>query len=114
FLENIGTVADIEETDRDRWIAEVTFLKAYYHFTLTKMYGPIPLLKENVPTSVSAEDAQVSRDPVDSCFAYVVQLIDEAADNLPDVIRDPAKEMGRITRPAALSIKALALVTAAS
>src|SRR3546814_11537428 len=58
--------------------------------------------------------AQVSRDPVDSCFNYVVQLVDEASVNLPDVIRDPAKEMGRITRPAALSIKALALVTAAS
>lgn len=114
FLENIGSVADIEETERKRWIAEVTFLKAYYHFTLTKMYGPIPLLKENVPTNVSAEDAQVSRDPVDSCFAYVVQLIDEAKDDLPDVITDPAREMGRITRPAALSIKALALVTAAS
>src|SRR3546814_489314 len=114
FLENIGKVADIEETEKNRWIAEVTFLKAYYHFTLIKMYGPIPLLKENFSTDVSAEMAQVSRDPVDSCFNYVVQLIDEASVNLPDVIRDPAKEMGRITRPAALSIKALALVTAAS
>lgn len=114
FLENIGRVADIEQTERERWVAEVTFLKAYYHFTLIKMYGPIPLLKENVSTDVSAEQAQVSRDPVDSCFDYVVQLIDEAKDKLPEIIRDSAKEMGRITKPAALSIKALALVTAAS
>lgn len=114
FLENIGKVADIEQTERERWIAEVKFLKAYYHFTLIKMYGPIPLLKENAPTDVSADEAQVNRDPVDSCFNYVVELIDEAQADLPETIIDPAREMGRITRPAALAIKAKALVTAAS
>lgn len=114
FLANIGRVADMGQTERDRWVAEVKFLKAYYHFTLIKMYGPVPLLKENVPTDVSAEEAQVSRDPVDSCFHYVVQLIDEAKEKLPATIVDPAKEMGRITRPAALAMKAKILVTAAS
>src|SRR5690606_22551969 len=30
FLENIGKVPDISETERRRWIAEVKFLKAYF------------------------------------------------------------------------------------
>lgn len=114
FLENIHRVPDMEEPERQRWIAEVTFLKAYYHFTLIKMYGPIPLLKENVSTDVEAEVAQGPRLPVDEGFAYVVQLLDEAAAVLPRTILDPARELGRITRPIALALKAKVLVTAAS
>ena len=41
FLENIGKVPDMQETERRRWISEVKFLKAYYHFNLVRMYGPI-------------------------------------------------------------------------
>src|SRR5690606_14035178 len=32
FLENIDKPHDIQATERRRWIAEVKFLKAYYHF----------------------------------------------------------------------------------
>ena len=31
FLENAHIPRDIDELERSRWIAEVTFLKAYYH-----------------------------------------------------------------------------------
>src|SRR5699024_11061294 len=49
FLENIDKVPDMEQYEKDRWTAEVKFLKAYYHFYLIRMYGPIPLKKENLP-----------------------------------------------------------------
>src|SRR5690606_9785115 len=48
FLENIGKVPDMDQSEKDRWIAEVKFLKAYYHFYLIRMYGPIPLIRENL------------------------------------------------------------------
>src|SRR3546814_11489600 len=32
FLENIHSVPDMEEPEKKRWIAEVKFLKAYYHW----------------------------------------------------------------------------------
>lgn len=114
FLENIGKVPDLEETERNRWIAEAKFLKAYYHFYLVRMYGPVPLIKENLPIDADVNQVKVTRDPVDSCFGYIVQLIDEATGSLPLTIDDPVNELGRITRPIALALKAKVLVTAAS
>ena len=114
FLENVGKVPDLLPAERDRWIAEVLFLKAYYHFTLVRMYGPIPLIRTNLPVYVDVNSVKVYRDPVDDCFNYIVQLLDSARNNLPKVINNPAKELGRITQPMAYALKAKALVTAAS
>ena len=114
FLENIDKVPDMEETEKRRWIAEVKFLKAYYHFYLVRMYGPIPIVKENLPINADVEAVKVTRDPVDSCFSYIAQLINEATESLPETIIDPTNEAGRITLPIALSFKAKVLVYAAS
>ncbi|MFV0345649.1 MAG: RagB/SusD family nutrient uptake outer membrane protein [Bacteroidales bacterium] len=114
FLENIDRTVDLDEEERKRWVAEVIFLKAYYHYFLLRMYGPIPIVKENLPVSISIADVKIFREPVDECFDYVVQLLDEASVNLPLVIEDRANELGRITKPAALALKADVLVTAAS
>ena len=78
------------------------------------MYGPIPLMKVNLPVSASVNDVQVFRAPVDSCFSYIRQLIDEAEPYLPLIIDNPVQEAGRITQPIALSFKAEVLVFAAS
>lgn len=115
FLESIHLVGkDLDETERSRWIAEVKFLKAYYHYYLLRMYGPIPLIKENLPVSAGIEDVRVFRDPVDDCFAYIVSLINEAVPDLPLEINNIATELGHITQPVALAAKAEILVTAAS
>lgn len=114
FLENIEKVPDMSAPERARWASEVKFLKAYYHFCLVKRYGPIPLVKENLPIWATPEEVKVMRDPVDSCFNYIADLIDESLENLPLEIVNPMDELGRITLPIALSIKAKVLVTAAS
>lgn len=114
FLENVGKVPDLEPAERDRWIAEVTFLKAYYHFTLVRMYGPIPMIRKSLPVYADPATVKVYREPVDSCFSYIITLLDTAKTNLPLIINNPTKELGRITRPMAYALKAKALVTAAS
>jgi hypothetical protein len=116
FLENIGAVPDITDEERARWIGEVKFLKAYYHFWLVRQYGPIYLKDENQPTGVSIKDSKVYRNTLDECFDYIVKLLDEVIDNdeIPDVITNEVEELGRITRGIALSLKAYVLVTGAS
>lgn len=114
FLENIHLVPDMSDFEKARWIAEVKFLKAYYHFYLIRMYGPIVLIKENLPVSASPEEVRIPRSPVDECFGYVVQLLDEALPDLPDRIEFEVSELGRITKAINLSLKAKVLVTAAS
>lgn len=114
FLENIVKVPDLREEERNQWIAEVKFLKAYYHFYLVRMYGPIPLIKENLPVEIDISKVKISRATVDECFGYIVQLLNEAKDDLPPIVNDPVKMLGRITKPIAYALKAKVLVTAAS
>lgn len=114
FLENIEKVPDISEYEKRKWIAEVKVLKAYYHFYLVRMYGPIPIVRESLPISTDVKSVKVYRDPVDECFSYIVELIDEARDDLPLKIDNEIDDLGRITLPIALSLKAKVLVTAAS
>ena len=114
FLENIGKVPGMYEFEQKKWTAEVKFLKAFYHYWLVRMYGPIPVIKENLPISSGVEEVQVTREPVDSVFSYIVTLLDEAVADLPLKISSEASELGRITKAIALAVKAKVLVEAAS
>jgi hypothetical protein len=114
FLENVDKVRDLSDFEKKRWVAEVKFLKAYYHYYLLRMYGPIPIIKKNLPISASIDEVKVNREHVDSVFNYTVSLIDEAVVDLPTVLPVEFAELGRITKPIALSIKAEILTTAAS
>lgn len=114
FLENIDKVPGMIEAERRRWTAEVKFLKAYYHFWMVQLYGPIPLVRTNMPISAGVEEVQVKRDPVDECFDYIVELLDEAIPDLPAKIQSESSELGRITSIIAASVKARVLVEAAS
>lgn len=114
FLENIDKPIDLDDFEKERWIAEAKFLKAYYHFFLAKMYGPIPIMRDNIPVTANTEETRRPRDPLDSVLNYVVQLLDEAAPGLPVQIDNPEQELGRITRVIDLSLKAEVLAAQAS
>ena len=117
FLDNIDKTPELEQWEKERWKAEVKFLKAYYHFYLFRMYGPIPVVRENLPLGATPEEVKVYREPVDDVVKYIVELLDEAANttDLPDVlVGTELTELGRITRSIVLSFKARVLVTAAS
>ncbi|MDR0559327.1 MAG: RagB/SusD family nutrient uptake outer membrane protein, partial [Prevotellaceae bacterium] len=115
FLENVHIPRDLNEYEKNRWIAEVKFIKAYLHFFLMQLYGPIPVMRENLPVSASPEEVRTYREPIDDVVSYIVQLIDEAMPYLPmDNNAMRVTEAGRITKPVALAIKARALVWAAS
>ncbi|WP_417885794.1 RagB/SusD family nutrient uptake outer membrane protein [Zunongwangia sp.] len=117
FIENMNDpdqVPDITSSERNRWIAEAKYLKAYYHFYLLRMYGPIPIMRENIPIDAPSEQLNVPREPFDEGVNYIVQLLDEAAEVLPTSIVDLNTELGRVTAPIAKGLKAKVLLTAAS
>src|SRR5690606_25282237 len=117
FLENIKNpenAPDLSLDERTRWIGEVEFLKAYYHYYLLRMYGPIPIVAENVPESSTPEELYYARKPVDECVDFISGLLDAAAEKLPPRIVDDNNELGRITKPIALAVKAKLWLLAAS
>ena len=117
FLENISDLSRVPDLDidtRQRWIGEAKFLKAYYHFILFRAYGPVPVVDKNIPISAPLSATQVKRQSVDSVVNYISNLLDSAAVTLPASIANIASELGRVTKPIALSLKAKLLVYAAS
>jgi hypothetical protein len=114
MLENINKPVDLTAGEKKRWIAEIKFLKAYYHFVLFRLYGAVPIIDVNLPINSSAEEVKVKRSPADSVVSYMVRLLDQAAPDLPVIIQNQEKELGRITQPIAFAVKAQILTTAAS
>lgn len=114
FLENVDKVVDLPDYEKIRWVGEVKFLKAYYHYQLFLRYGPIPLVDKNLPIAAHHSTFKVYRTPVDSVINYISNLMMEASTTLPYEIANRSSELGRITATAALSIRARVLVTAAS
>lgn len=128
FLENVHLIRDLSSSEREQWSAEAKFLKAYYHWLLIQHYGPIVLVKENIPVSASPEEVRAFRTPVNECIDYVKQLLDEAlygeskVDDepgekeppLPLIVGDEISENGRITRPIVAAMRAKIMVHAAS
>jgi hypothetical protein len=114
MLENIDKPIDLSASEKKRWIAEVKFLKAYYHYYMIRLYGPIILIKDSYPIDAPPASLKRKRASTDEAFAYVTQLLDEAIPDLPPVIENQVREFGRITKFMAMSVKAEVLATAAS
>ena len=116
FLENLVAVPGLEEQERLRWLDEVKVLKAFYHFWLMQMYGPIPLIKTNVPVSAPSSETNVYRASIDEIVNYLTDLLDEVieSNNLPGLINYVYTEQGRITMPIAKALKAKILMLSAS
>lgn len=114
FMERVAGVQGLDEADIRKWTAEAKVIKAYCHFYLMRMYGPIPLIKENLPIDADSEEIRTKRNTWDECVNYVVQLLDEASIDLPTIINNRAEDLGRFTKPIALALKAKVLVTSAS
>lgn len=117
FIENVSDeekVYDLTADMRSRWLAEAKMLKAFNNYQLLRAYGPVPIIDKNIDIDAPTSDMMVTRAPFDECVNYVVNLIDEAVPYLPVVIGERATELGRMTQPIALAIKARLLILAAS
>ena len=101
------------EEDKSRWRAEAEFLKAYYHFRLLEMYGPIPIVDERMSQGTLPEDFP-GRSHFDYCVDYICnqKLKEETIQSLPAV--GQADDWGRATKAAALALKGRVLLYAAS
>ena len=115
FLSHIDKVPSdpqysFDDNTRKTRKAEAKFLLAFNFAELAKQFGGLPLVKKVV--SPTDPDILIPRSNFDETIAYITQLCDEAAADLPLV--QPDAQLGRATKGAALALKARMLLYAAS
>lgn len=105
FLANVDQIQASDQELVDRLKGEVKVLRAYFYIKLAMLYGDVPLV--TTPLSIE-ESSNVSRTPVSQVWDFISQEFTEAAAVLPPT----QEEVGRITKGAALALKARAMLYA--
>lgn len=96
----------MDETLKTRLIGETKFMRAFYYFTLVRLFGDVPLaLKE----TTSLKDLQVSRSPTDEVYKQIIDDFTAAETALP--VSYAAADKGRATRGAAKAFLAKVYLT---
>lgn len=90
---------------------QVWFFRALFHFELVKRYGGVPIVTEVLN---AGEGADITRDDYDNCISFIVDQCDQAAGVLPVEWPNASVNFGRVTKGAALALKARVLLYAAS
>lgn len=91
-------------------LAEAKFLRAYFYMLLWTWHGGVPIITDVLNQSEQGEAIFRERNTYEQTFQFITAECTEAAADLPLV----AQEKGRITRGAALTLKAWCELIAAS
>lgn len=107
FLENVDQNKTVSDATRNRMKGEVRFIRALHHFNLSKWWGDVPILSKDVTPD---EAKTIARSPKADVLKFILDELDAAAAALPSKEQYAAGDNGRITRGAALALKARALL----
>lgn len=82
FLANVDRCKDplLKDQEREMWKVQTRFARAYYHFMLMKLYGPIILMHDDIlDFSLPARDLARPRSSWDECIKYVCNELEDLA-----------------------------------
>lgn len=96
---------------QERVVGEAKFLRAYYYYDLVKNFGGVPLVLK----ALILEELNETRASASAIFQEIEKDLKEAAAVLPKKSEyNPDKDMGRITKGAALALLVKVCVSQAS
>ena len=100
---NIGlekmAVAPISESQKDQYMGESLFVRAYCYYELVNNYGSVPLYT----TSLGTSDLKLERSPIAAIYAQIEADLKESAAKLENI---PVTRDGRVTKWAAYGLLA--------
>lgn len=102
FLANIDKIESSNPGLIDRFTAEAKFLRAYFYMKLVGLYGDVPFITSPIDIENSTTIERTSKSTV---WKFVFDELNEVANKLPESYD---REIGRVTRGAALGLKARA------
>lgn len=107
FLENVDKNTTLADAVKSRMKAEVRFIRAWHHYNLMKWWGDVPLLTKDI----TADEAKtIGRSPRAEVLSFILSELDAAAAALPVKDQYTDADNGRITKGAALALKARILL----
>ena len=110
---------DLQDTEEIRAYmkAEARFLRAYLYYLLFRQYGPVFIWGDKLSDD-TVDPKTIDRNTVDENVSFMVEELDKAAEDLPldisQTTENADKWTGRVTKGAALALKARILMFAAS
>lgn len=107
FLGNVDNNQTLSDVVKARMKGEVRFIRAFLHFNLMKWWGDVPLLRQDITPD---EAKTIPRTPKAEVLSFILEELDAAAAVLPTNAQYPDADNGRITKGAALALKARALL----
>ena len=96
--------SSLSQEDKDQFISEALFMRAYAYYTLQQFWGDVPLWTDEI-TDNAEEIASLSRTPVAQVRDQIVKDLLEAEDKLPSFYEGDFDKQ-RATRWAAKSLLA--------
>lgn len=102
-IENINAMKDVYWTDQNlkqRLLAESRFLRAFYHFRLTRIFGNI--IKGD--RTFNQHDTRMPRVPQSEIFTFITHDLNFAMNHLPLKSEYPISGLGRATKGAAQAL----------
>jgi len=107
FLAYIDQNKTLDAATLARLKAEVRFIRAFEDFNLTKWYGDVPLINDNITEDQAKTEA---RTPQAQVYAFIVNEMNAIIPSLPAKDQLGATENGRVTKGAALALEARVLL----
>jgi hypothetical protein len=111
FMKNKDSIPVIDSV-RNEWTAEVRFMRAWYYFQLVKHYGGVPLIGDRI--FKEDEKIDIKRSTYEACVNYIVAECDAATGPLPLSYQPSNLSWMKVTKGAAMAVKARMLLYAAS
>lgn len=97
-IEKVPTIA-MDETLRNRYVAEAKFLRAMFYFDMVRAWGGVPLL-------LTVDTKELPRSSKDEVYALIEQDLLYAIANLPRKSQYGATDIGRASKGAAQALLA--------
>lgn len=102
-LEKIDLVPNLSDSDKKQILGQARFFRGYIYFSLIRSFGDVPYVDKSLDLSELEGITRASRETV---YKALIEDLDYAAANLPEAW--DASNYGRITKGAALAMKARA------
>ena len=107
-LTRVPGITDIDPAIQNRCLGEAEFMRAFYYFSLTRLFGDVPLVLTPAPNPDAI--ANVGRDPAATIYAQVEKDLLDAITKLP-ATNYTGDDVGRANKWSATALLAKVYLT---